>query len=632
MRELLQLIRDIHDVESEYTNSLKKLWDRKLAITTHKGLNLGIQILKKDYMNQMNYHIEWANSIKEELIDPLVELYDKQTEQGRILNLEVTKIEKEFTETIYKLDSIKQTYHNKARESERLKLQNELYKLNTDLNLTKQQEQARLENLTQKALKDAKDLERMYVSHLNETNRIRDIYVDTMNKGFSKFQNLEEQYISHFKDTLRKYVVFEVALIRNLQYDIEKKAGVMEGINVLNEIIDFVDYYKTKNQPPQKIEFEPYKSEIVVQENKIKITKLIVPSLLGTDELMVKENELCNELGKKNKIILSSSSSGSTSLSARVVKEEDDIKQSKPKTKEDKVDEIHICVRDFINSVYYNIPDYNLDNSTYKALKEITSIVDLAWEGKDISYDLRQIFNQNMKKKSNRKAFLECLNKLRQEGYFCLSKKAFDSIGVLMYSILTDCFNEENYDLISQIITLAFTFYKISDESNMPRVFLQTLIEKHKSWGNIEMWKEMIKYSVCEDLLYQKSFSNHLNESKEERILKTKKSAFSNINSTLYNIISYSVSKSLIKTLILDFSDYYNFTEDQTNELLDILKNKIIKEVKIEKTTKVEQEQIEFKKDKNINDKEEKEQKDLSVDNKEANTKNQNDSNQESVN
>ena len=70
LREFLQLIRDLHDVEDNYTKSLQKVLDRKFEITTHPGLANAIQVLRKDYSNQINYHLDWANSIREEIALP----------------------------------------------------------------------------------------------------------------------------------------------------------------------------------------------------------------------------------------------------------------------------------------------------------------------------------------------------------------------------------------------------------------------------------------------------------------------------------------------------------------------------------------------------------------------------------
>ncbi len=84
----------------------------------------------------------------------------------------------------------------------------------------------KLENKCQNNLREAKDSERAYISTINNANFHRENYIENMKRTMNDFQNLEEKLCEMIKDSLRKYVVYQVAYIRNLQYDIEKKANV----------------------------------------------------------------------------------------------------------------------------------------------------------------------------------------------------------------------------------------------------------------------------------------------------------------------------------------------------------------------------------------------------------------------
>jgi hypothetical protein len=75
-------------------------------------------------------------------------------------------------------------------------------------------------------LKEAKEAERQYLHNITITNNSMEVYVETMKRILNEFQGLEEKLIESIKDSLRKYVIYQVALIRNFQYDIEKKATV----------------------------------------------------------------------------------------------------------------------------------------------------------------------------------------------------------------------------------------------------------------------------------------------------------------------------------------------------------------------------------------------------------------------
>jgi hypothetical protein len=104
-----------------------------------------------------------------------------------------------------------------------MKLQSETAKINTNLSY---EQKNKSEARCQQALKDAKEAERAYMQNINIANNLMDIYVDTMKKVLNQFQSLEEKLIDNIKDALRKYVIYQVALVRNMQYDIEKKANV----------------------------------------------------------------------------------------------------------------------------------------------------------------------------------------------------------------------------------------------------------------------------------------------------------------------------------------------------------------------------------------------------------------------
>ena len=85
---------------------------------------------------------------------------------------------------------------------------------------------SRLSNKAQNALKEAKEAEKAYILCLNYANNTRDLFIDATKRILTNFQTLEEKYVDFTKDSLRKYTIYQIALVRNLQYDIEKKAKV----------------------------------------------------------------------------------------------------------------------------------------------------------------------------------------------------------------------------------------------------------------------------------------------------------------------------------------------------------------------------------------------------------------------
>ena len=134
---------------------------------------------------------------------------------------------------------------------------------------------SRLSNKAQNALKEAKEAEKAYILCLNYANNTRDLFIDATKRILTNFQTLEEKYVDFTKDSLRKYTIYQIALVRNLQYDIEKKAKVslhkiqtMESIDSKADIRDFIEKNATKGLPPYKFEFIPYISEIFTKNNE----------------------------------------------------------------------------------------------------------------------------------------------------------------------------------------------------------------------------------------------------------------------------------------------------------------------------------------------------------------------------
>lgn len=108
-----------------------------------------------------------------------------------------------------------------------MKFQSELSKLNLSLS---HDQRNKMEIKTQNSLKEAKEAERIYIANINHANHMRDAFVEVMKKTLNEFQVMEEKLIDMIKDSLRKYVIYQVAMVRNLQYDVERKANVTLNI------------------------------------------------------------------------------------------------------------------------------------------------------------------------------------------------------------------------------------------------------------------------------------------------------------------------------------------------------------------------------------------------------------------
>lgn len=264
LKDFIYMLSEKHDAEVEYAKAMKKIYDMNFAVTKMPSLQNGILAFKSDLFNQYNYTMEFVNSLREEVIEPLREFMNDQNNQGKVYHAEMKKIEKDYKDSVDKLEKSRLKFHTLAKGAEDSKLVSEMAKLNQTLTV---EQKSKMELKSQNALKEAKESERAYISNINTANNLRDLYIETMKRMLNEFQKLEEKLIDMIKDSLRKYVIYQVALIRNMQYDIEKKAGVMEGINIQADIRAFIEKNATNALPPYKFEFIPYISEIDSRSN-----------------------------------------------------------------------------------------------------------------------------------------------------------------------------------------------------------------------------------------------------------------------------------------------------------------------------------------------------------------------------
>ena len=100
------MISEKVNYEREMARGMKKIYEMNYAVTTMNSLQNGIIAFKNDLHNQYNYTIEFVNSLQEEVIDPLKILLNDQNSEGKKLNNEMRKIDKEFKESVDKLEKV----------------------------------------------------------------------------------------------------------------------------------------------------------------------------------------------------------------------------------------------------------------------------------------------------------------------------------------------------------------------------------------------------------------------------------------------------------------------------------------------------------------------------------------------
>ena len=291
LNELITIFIDRYNSEQNLCKCLYKSSEEKTPLTSFESLSEGILGFKGDMLNQFNYLNEYLSGLKDEIITPLKNIYQTLIKKINNSSTEVSSIYKTYQASLNQLELSKSKFHASVREAEQNKLHIEYYKTklnnikiknseinnnNDDKNINNvingynnaiKQEELKLQNI----LKTAKENEQIYINLINYANKLQQDYIEIKNKNLNLIQDLEEELGESVKDTLRKFIVFQVSYLRNMQYDIDKNAKLFESINIKNDINNFILSNKKDINFPSKIEYEPYISILSMDTNNAMI-------------------------------------------------------------------------------------------------------------------------------------------------------------------------------------------------------------------------------------------------------------------------------------------------------------------------------------------------------------------------
>ena len=438
--------------------------------------------------------------------------------------------EKNYNNYLTQFDSSKIKFHKSVKEVEENKLSIEILKKSKMSKEKLIDELKKQEIKALNSLKVAKEKENNYISLITDINKIQDEYIETKKKNLNELQNMEEDIGLSIKDSLRKYIIYEVSYIRNFQYDINKKANIMENINIVKDISEFIHKNSTKEIPPLKFDYIPYLSDL--GKNKNNLNNNI------TDKNIINEinNFITNNFtsDKAKEIIILKNK---INLDIETISEE-------------------------IFTAKINIE--NFDKSKIEKIKEYST------------------------NKLNRRELLKHLNNLRRIKGLNLDNISYTNIGKILNLCLNGITSDKSridYTSIILIISLSSTLYKISEDKN-ERIFLNKYIKSHEIWKKYETWKNVIKFSIIDEMHNQKNFNRY---SKEDFI--DKKKRINNIvkfqlNSYLFNMMQFEIKKNFMIEIISEFKNYY----DLDNEIVEGFNN-IIDNNNENKNTNVSSEQ-----------------------------------------
>ena len=516
LKEIINLYSDHYNCQNNYALLLKKTYLSRNQITVFESLYKGFTSFKSDMSNQYKYLSEFLLGLKDEIITPLSALYKTSLSKLNYNIYEMNSIEKAYRTSVENLEISKKNFHSFAKSAEDSKIMAELYKERNDKNLStliKEEETKMLDNL-----KKSKDNEKLYVELIDKTNDLQDEYIEIKKRNLNEIQDLEEEIAENIKDSFRKFIVFQVAYLRNMEYDIKNKSLIFENINVKKDINKFINNNKTQISQLYKYEYVPYISEF---ENKI-----------------VKDKNIPHIYSEKVK-------NGVKLFMSNVFSKE-------------KPNEINP------NSKYYK---------NEIILNEIKGIVNKIFKGDNFSKEeIEKINKLILLKKTRRKLLQEinnyCLNNINSA---LLNEKSFGIISNLLNESLRILQIEKDYESEKLILNFATSFYQISGTNQKKKQFIQNNLLNNKLFTKYEFWKELVKYNIIEEMYNQKKYNLFSDKKEDEEKNKTriKEIVISKINLHINYMIDFKCKCSFMKQILQEFKEYYDLSDEDIKKISD---------------------------------------------------------------
>ena len=515
LEDFIYMLSEFYNTMNSLSTNIKQILEIKKTITTNESLLEGINAFKSDLKNQYTYLNEYTYLIKDELIAPLKILRDKINKK-MVTNFSETSKKNKANKCYYsKVDLAKKEFYNSLKIIENEKLNYELLK--KEENLDSDSIEINLENQQNKiisSIKRAKENEKNYVSMINEANLIQDEYIEIKKKNLNEIQDFEIEIGQNIKDALRKYIIYKMSYLRNMQYDTNKKSKIIENINIHQDLFEYIYKNSTRDTPPSKHEYYSYIPDLdtkknipkeIIKEVKIFITSQFNPKLIS---------DICSLKNNEYKLI-------------------------------DHIIEISYSNNNFSNDDINNINNiiYNKITRRYLLEKLIKQRMKYGINLNDISYkNIGDILKHSF-------------NALEKEGDQ-LSYKYIINLATTLYKT---SFESEISRIFLQNYLLDIPIIKTFD-------FWKNLI-------NFCLVEEFHDRKKCN--LFPSSNSNKL--SKNEKLTKIKKLVVNLLTNYIYNMISFNCETYLMNDIIVYFKEYYLLEEKDIESLHNILKTYINK-------------------------------------------------------
>ena len=507
LKDIINLYTDQYNYQQNYAIFLKKTHSSKNQITVFESLYKGFSSFKNDMLNQYNYLSEFLISLKDDLIKPLSNLYETSLKKLNYNLYEMNSIEKAYKSSVQNLEYSKKNFHTYAKEAEESKIRAESYKEKNDKNLNQliKKEETKMLDF----LKKAKENEKLYMEYIDQTNNLQEDYIEIKKRNLNEIQDIEQEIGENIKDSFRKFIVYQVAYLRNMQYDIKKKSSIFENININKDINRYINNNKTNITQLYKYEYVPYISEFA--------------------NILPKEQQNSNNHSNINNNIYSDNVINNVKLFIS-----------------------NIFTKERPNEINPN-SDYNKNQIV---LNEIKDIINKIFKNEKISNEDKDNINKLILLKKKRRQLLKEINNynLNNINSSLLNENSFSNLSFVLKDSLKVLQVEKDYESIKLILNFASGFYYIYGEKEKKKSFIINNLLGDKIF-----------------VFNQKSYNLFSNkkEDEEKNQRRIKDIVVNKLNIYINYMIDFNCKFNFMKQIIDEFKNYYELKDNEIEKIVE---------------------------------------------------------------
>ena len=634
--EYLIFINSYHKLTKEYIKGLKNsqktfeqnIKDTKNQLKNNKNINLSfffalidsIPTINKAFIDNLKLLLKGIEKTKVELDNFMKEkqfllnkCLNNLNESKNDLKLKLNDVEKEkiifFDNLSHTEKAVSEFYKNKLKIENYTKDNNNLNKHNSNNLKNLFIQNTNLEDIMNKSINETKKQEKDYKSLISISKVFKKAYIELSNITYENIRSI----IYELFNEIKQFIENKIILLKNcfaiplkeidtiLTKLILKKENNKKALNnlLLNSNIINDDQFP--------IDSQEYSLQ-VFNKNLNNNKKPIMTLEDGLNEIYFLDNDLDFYIAK--------------TMFSNFTYIEDEYKinfkeeEEKRKTKA------------IISNILSNIEKKSKKTENVIDNNNTNNNID---DNKELKYahenDINQLYAL-LDKHNNRVVFLQTISQFRTSGKYCLPKKVFDIICNCLLIIINTILRDEDYHCAKSTIILSQTYFCLEDNK---RMYLHSLIKKHKLFYNLEFWKNTLEISIKKEIIRTQKYENlqkekkiknksDNNENENEKDINYEKYSdivFGQIASITNSMIDFDINIKDIRSIIEPKEQLYKLNQNHINNIELIIENKL------NSNDKEEEEKIESNKNnENIKN-------DININNNEINTNHINNENKQ---